>query len=222
VIVVAGMIGDQTPTRNLAPTAIWIAWWVGLSYLSAFVGNIWCVVNPWAALFEWCEESFSIQSVRRGARIGWPKTLGVWPATGSFIAFAWIELVWDGRSIPSRLAWLAIGFSAITWMGMLLFGRNTWLRYGDPFALAFSVLARFAPTEMRVATCVVDTRARTTGVEYHRPRGTCGLRLLLSSGGMQAEMDLAGAGSRVAFWVFFEVNISFVKVPRDCGLHLDL
>jgi hypothetical protein len=160
VIVVAGMFGDQIPTRNLAPTAIWIAWWVGFSYLSAFVGNIWCVINPWAALFEWYEESFSIQSARRGARIGWPKTLGVWPATGLFIAFAWIELVWDGRSIPSRLAWLAIGFSAITWMGMLLFGRNTWLRYGDPFALAFSVLARFAPTEMRVATCVVDARAR--------------------------------------------------------------
>jgi hypothetical protein len=33
---------------------------------------------------------------------------------------------------------------------MYLFGRNTWLRHGDPFTLAFSVLARFAPTEMRV------------------------------------------------------------------------
>ena len=40
-IVVAGIIGDQIPTRNLAPTAIWIAWWVGFSYLSAFVGNVW-------------------------------------------------------------------------------------------------------------------------------------------------------------------------------------
>ena len=173
VIVVAGMFGDQIPTRNLAPTAIWIAWWVGFSYLSAFIGNVWCVINPWAALFEWYEEFFPIQSVWRRARIGWPKTLGVWPATGLFIAFAWIELVWDGRSIPSRLAWLAIGFSAITWMGMLLFGRNTWLRYGDPFALAFSVLARFAPTESCAAvrslewstarTCVDDTRTK-----FHR------------------------------------------------------
>jgi len=149
-IVVAGLIGDQTPTRNLAPTAVWIAWWVGVSYLSAFIGNVWCVINPWAALFEWYEQALPIQSAWRGARIGWPKHLGVWPATALFIVFAWIELVWDARSVPSQLARLAIGFSVLTWIGMYLFGRSTWLRHGDPFALAFSVLARFAPTEMRV------------------------------------------------------------------------
>jgi hypothetical protein len=33
---------------------------------------------------------------------------------------------------------------------MALFGRATWLRHGDPFATAFGVLARFAPTEIRV------------------------------------------------------------------------
>ncbi|HJP60346.1 MAG TPA: hypothetical protein VJ865_10115 [Gemmatimonadaceae bacterium] len=148
-IVVAGIIGDQTPTRNLAPTAIWIAWWVGVSYLSAFIGNVWCVINPWAALFECYEQTLPIQSAWRGARIGWPKHLGVWPATALFIVFAWVELVWDGRSIPWQLARLAIGFSVLTWIGMYLFGRHTWLRHGDPFALAFSVLARFAPTEMR-------------------------------------------------------------------------
>jgi hypothetical protein len=150
VIVVAGIIGDQTPTRNLAPTAIWIAWWVGVSYLSAFIGNVWCVINPWAALFEWYEQALPIQSAWRGAGIRWPEQLGVWPATVLVIVFAWIELVWDGRSIPLQLARLAIGFSVLTWIGMYLFGRNTWLRQGDPFALAFSVLARFAPTELRV------------------------------------------------------------------------
>jgi len=158
VIIVAGMIGDQTPTRNLAPTAIWIGWWVGVSYLSAFIGDVWCVINPWAALFEWYEKSFPIQSASRTARIAWPRTLGVWPATGFFIAFAWIELVWDGRSIPSNLAWLAIGFSVISWAGMRLFGRNTWLRHADPFALAFNVLARFAPTEMRIETPASSAR----------------------------------------------------------------
>jgi len=164
VIVVAGIIGDQIPTRNLAPTAIWIAWWVGFSYLSALIGNVWCVINPWAALFEWYEQALPIQSAWRGARIGWPKHLGVWPATALFIVFAWVELVWDGRSIPSQLARLAIGFSVLTWIGMYLFGRNTWLRHGDPFALAFSVLARFAPTEMRVERQPSEVSAANGGV----------------------------------------------------------
>ena len=163
-IVVAGIIGDQTPTRNLAPTAIWIAWWVGVSYLSAFIGNVWCVINPWAALFEWYEQAMPIQSAWRGAGIGWPRHLGVWPATALFIVFAWVELVWDGRSIPLQLARLTIGFSVLTWIGMYLFGRNTWLRHGDPFALAFSVLARFAPTEMRVERQPREVSAANGGV----------------------------------------------------------
>jgi hypothetical protein len=152
VVIVAGFIGNQTPTRNLAPTAIWIAWWVGFSYLSAFIGDVWCVVNPWVALFEWYENSASDESSRRIARKGWPARLGVWPATGLFIVFAWTELIWEGRSIPSHLAWLAIGYSAITWTGMYWFGRDAWLRHADPFAQAFSILAKFAPTATRVAT----------------------------------------------------------------------
>ena len=158
-IVVAGIIGDQTPTRNLAPTAIWIAWWVGFSYLSAFVGNVWSVVNPWAAIFDWCEQLLSKPPASQRAKANWPKSLGVWPATGLFLVFGWLELVWEGRSIPSQLAWLAIGFSVLTWTGMFVFGRSTWLTHADPFALAFSILSKFAPTEICVERAVCDTCA---------------------------------------------------------------
>jgi hypothetical protein len=146
-IVIAGIIGDQIPTRNLAPTAIWIAWWVGFCYLSAFVGNVWSVVNPWAAIFDWAEQ-LPKRPLARRAKVTWPKSLGVWPATGLFLVFAWMELVWEGRSIPSQLAWVVIGFSVLTWTGMFLFGRITWLTHADPFALAFGVLAKFAPLEI--------------------------------------------------------------------------
>ena len=167
VIVVAGLIGNQTPTRNLAPTAIWIAWWVGFSYLSAFIGDVWCVVNPWAALFEWYENSTPDERSLGLAQKTWPSRLGVWLATGLFIAFAWIELIWDGRSIPSHLAWLAVGYSVITWTGMYWFGRDAWLRHADPFAQAFSILAKFAPTETRVAAGVT-AQDRTDCGQYYR------------------------------------------------------
>lgn len=149
VTVVAGLIGDQTPTRNFAPTAIWIAWWVGFSYLSAFVGDIWSAVNPWATLFNWYQDIFSLRSADRRPKFAWPQRLGAWPAMGFFLIFAWVELIWDGRSIPSHLAWLVIGYSLITWTGMYLVGPDVWLRNADPFALAFGVLARFAPTAIR-------------------------------------------------------------------------
>jgi hypothetical protein len=154
-IVVAGIIGDQTPTRNLAPTAVWIAWWVGFSYLSALVGNVWSLVNPWAAIFVWSELILSKRRAPRRSKINWPKSLGVWPAIALFIVFAWLELVWGGRSIPSQLAWLIVGFSVLTWTGMFIFGHRTWLTHADPFALAFGVLSKFGPIDIRTehGTC---------------------------------------------------------------------
>jgi hypothetical protein len=58
--------------------------------------------------------------------------------------------VFLGRAVPSQLALMTVVYSAIAWAGMGVFGRVTWLRHGDPFALAFGLLARFAPTEVRV------------------------------------------------------------------------
>lgn len=145
-LLVASLAGDQSPTRNLAPTLIWVAWWVGFAYLSALVGNLWAVINPWAAIFGWAE---ALLGPRR-ATIRYPEGLGVWPAACLFLAFAWVELIYSGRSIPARLGHLVVGYSVLTWAGMTLFGRATWLRRGDPFATAFGVLARFAPTEIRV------------------------------------------------------------------------
>src|SRR5215831_12276771 len=36
--VVAGFTGDQNPYRNIAPTLVWVIFWVGLVYISALVG----------------------------------------------------------------------------------------------------------------------------------------------------------------------------------------
>jgi hypothetical protein len=150
-VVAAGVAGDQNPTRNLAPVMVWVIWWVGFAYISALAGNLWAVFNPWAAIFRWMEEL----SVRRGGvplalGVPYPPRLGMWPAIVLFAAFAWAELVYTGRAIPARLALMTVVYSVITWTGMALFGRAVWLARGDPFAAAFSLLARFGPTEIRV------------------------------------------------------------------------
>ena len=156
VVVAAGLFGDQTPTRNLAPTAIWIVWWVGFAYLSALVGNVWAVINPWAAAFAWVEAAArrSPGAPRPTLDLRWPARLGAWPAIALFAAFAWTELVFTGRAIPAQLALLVIGYSFVTWAAMFLVGRTVWLQNGDPFAVAFGILARFAPTEIRTGARV--------------------------------------------------------------------
>ncbi len=165
-LLLAGLLGDQHPLRNLAPTLVWVIWWVGLAYVSALLGYLWALINPWKALFGWAEALY--RRIRPGGelsrRLPYPDALGAWPAVLLFLAFSWVELVFGGTAVPANLAVMALGYSVVTWTGMFLFGKERWLRSGEAFSLAFGVLARFAPTEVRVArsdvcgTCSVECR----------------------------------------------------------------
>ncbi len=151
-VIVAGLIGDPGPIENLAPTVVWVLWWVGLAYVSALVGNLWALLNPWMVIFGWAEAVYRLLDPEGelSLRLDYPEELGVWPSVLLFLAFAWVEIVYGESAVPLRIAQMAIGYSAITWGGMLLFGKEQWLRSGEAFALAFGFLARFAPTEVRV------------------------------------------------------------------------
>jgi len=167
-IVATGLLGHVNPTRNLAPTAVWVLWWVGFAYVSALLGNLWTLVNPWKSLFEGVETLFRRGDPDDEFTLGVPYApwLGAWPGVVLFLAFSWGELVFSGRAFPRQLALMIVVYSLITWTGMFCFGRTVWLRHGDPFALAFRVLARFAPTELRVTdpsvceACPVECRDR--------------------------------------------------------------
>jgi len=144
-IILSGLLGDQMPTANFAPTFVWIVWWVGLAFLTALVGNLWELVNPWKILFEWAD------GLGKGLEpyLPYPAGWGVWPALALYFGFAWVELVFLGSARPSSIAVLALLYSAITWAGMTLFGKDAWLRGGEAFSVFYGILARFAPTEVR-------------------------------------------------------------------------
>ncbi len=55
VVVIAGFRGDQNPYKNIAPSMVWIIGWVGLAYVSAFLGDLWALINPWRTMFETIE-----------------------------------------------------------------------------------------------------------------------------------------------------------------------
>src|SRR5262249_4213073 len=95
VTILAGFRGDQSPYRNLAPSMVWTISWVGLDYVSAFVGNLWAVINPWRTIFESIETiDHGITGTAFGPRLLYPEALGVWPAFVLLLAFSWIELVY--------------------------------------------------------------------------------------------------------------------------------
>ncbi|MGF1759578.1 hypothetical protein L4D76_16850 [Photobacterium sagamiensis] len=148
-ILTAGWFGVQDPFQNIAPTLVWVIWWVGFAYVSGLLGNFWPLVNPWANIFtllQWLVCRYSRLS-SLSFNVALPRWIGVWPAVMLFAAFSWIELVWRHSDEPANIASMALGYSLLTWTGMVLFGKEAWLQRGEAFTLVFGLLARFAPSE---------------------------------------------------------------------------
>lgn len=151
-VVLTGLFGRQGADSNFAPTFVWILFWVGLGFFVAFVGNIWPLVNPWKVLFEWAETL--VHRLRPGSSIElgepYPASWGIWPAVALYAIFVWVENIFSGSPIPFNIAVLALSYSVLTWGSMAVYGKETWLRRGEVFSVFFGLLARFAPTEVRV------------------------------------------------------------------------
>src|SRR6478672_4163569 len=115
ITIVAGFRGDQNPYRNIAPTMVWTIAWVGLAYVSAFVGNLWAAINPWRTIFESVETM--VQGITGRPELGlplpYPAALGVWPAFLLLLAFSWIELVYPNPAVPRTIALLALAYSIL-------------------------------------------------------------------------------------------------------------
>jgi hypothetical protein len=146
-VLLAGWFGNQNPLQNLAPTAVWIVWWVGFAYLSALFGNLWVIGNPWAGLFAGCQ-ALARRPLSLGLR--YPAWLGIWPGIALLFAFSWIELIFPYSAAPFWIATLAALYSLATWTGMALFGRTVWLEKGEAFVLAFGVFACLSPFSRRM------------------------------------------------------------------------
>lgn len=158
VVTFAGLFGNAS--ENIAPTMVWVIWWVGLAYISALIGNLWTVINPWSTTFDLANWLY-----RRANPAGelslkspYPDQLGIWPGVLLFFAFTWVEIAYSDSPFPSRIAQMILIYSLITWGGMFLYGKDQWIQRGEAFSLAFGFLAKFAPTEIRVTseeTCKV-------------------------------------------------------------------
>ena len=148
--IAAGLLGNQEPTRNLAPTMIWIIWWVGVAFLCALVGDLWKLLNPLRSIYlggDWLSRRLRGRALSLGVR--YPRWLGAWPAVLLMFGFAWGEHLWVGASAPNGLALAMLGYSVFTLAAMSIFGGDVWLENGECFSVAFAVLARFAPFELR-------------------------------------------------------------------------
>ena len=79
VIWTAAAFGSERASANLAPTFIYITFWVGMVVVSIVLGNVWSVLDPWRAAADavaWCARKAGWSREARP----YPAGLGLWPA----------------------------------------------------------------------------------------------------------------------------------------------
>ncbi|MEI6664175.1 MAG: fenitrothion hydrolase, partial [Actinomycetes bacterium] len=142
----AGLVGTFVPTANLAPTAIWVLFWVGVPVASACFGDIFRLLSPWrstARLVGWLIGQLVPEGLPAPRR--WPERLGRLPAVAGLLAMGWLELAYSGRDDPHTLAVLALLYAAVQLVGMSFWGVETWSDRGDSFGVLFSLISKIAP-----------------------------------------------------------------------------
>ena len=141
----SAVFGDTDPFRNLAPTWIYVIFWLGLPALSVVFGYVWRGLSPWRAIadaFVWVRETGG-----REARplAEYPARLGRWPAAVALLAFVAMELAYSDPASPRALAFAIALYSYVALFGMAAFGRDTWEASGEGFAVMYRYLTRIAP-----------------------------------------------------------------------------
>ena len=154
VVVWAGYAGTQSATANLAPTVIYVIFWVAIPFATVLLGDVFAAFNPWRATARGAAWVYA--RARRGgeppAPMAYPVWLGRWPAALGILAFAWVELVYVNKDDPSQLATMALLYAAVQLVGMSLYGIEPWSRNADAFGVYFRLFSMLSPLHWRART----------------------------------------------------------------------
>jgi hypothetical protein len=139
-ITVTALLGSKDPLSNIGSSLFWVAIGLGLTYLSAVIGGLYELINPWRAL---CEMVASVDARRLRRRDKHPWKWDYWPAVVLFYGYVWTELF--GHVSPQELGWILVGYSVLNVCCAWRYGCDAWFLYGELFGVFFGVISRIAP-----------------------------------------------------------------------------
>src|SRR4051794_491748 len=80
-VIYAGLVGTPVPTANLAPTFVYVVFWVALVPISALLGDVFAAFNPWRAFGRAAGAlSARLSPDWIAPHFAYPRRLGHWPA----------------------------------------------------------------------------------------------------------------------------------------------
>jgi hypothetical protein len=142
-LVVVSLFGPTVPEDNLGVYGFYITFWVGLVPASLLLGPVWRRVNPLRTLHTLL------------APIAGPPPaddrldrIGLWPAAGALLLYAWLELAYPGRAQPSTVGLFLVCYGVAQLLAGLWWGPG-WFAHGDGFEVYSTLLGRLAPIGRR-------------------------------------------------------------------------
>ena len=164
-VIYSGFAGAQVTQANFSVTFIYVIFWVGTPVASVLFGDVFRALSPWRTCGR--VASALLRRARRGKDPGpllrYPDWLGVWPAIGWIVGFAWLELIYVERDRPSTLAALSLAYFLVMLAGMALFGVEEWVGGADGFGVYFNLLSKLSAL-VRRGDGVVYGRRPLSGV----------------------------------------------------------
>ncbi len=173
--VYAGLAGTDVTTENLAPTVVYVVFWVGVPVVSLLLGDVFRLLSPWRALGRLAGATLARTGGATTEALPYPARLGRWPAVAGVFAFAVVELCWGRGSEPQVLAVLALVTLAVNLVGQALYGVEAWSRDGDAFGVYFGLFASLAPVGRRADGTLVLRPPLSGAPRLRRPAGTVAL-----------------------------------------------
>jgi len=204
----AGLAGTENERDNLAPTMVYVTFWVGVPCASLLLGDVWRLISPWRAVGRgagWIARRAGGEDLP--PPLAYPERLGRWPA-----AVGICERVWATAREPGPLAVLMLAYVVVMLVGMSLYGVEAWTRNADAFGVYFGLFAALAPfTRRDGALC-----ARPPVVGAGRVDGRPGTAAVLLGGIGVTAFDGASEGP-----LFNDVLPDLQQLFGDLGFGLE-
>ncbi|HEU4972123.1 MAG TPA: hypothetical protein VFT35_09425 [Gaiellaceae bacterium] len=175
------LFGTTTSLLNFAPTFVYVVFWLGIPLLSVLFGNVWSALSPWRAIAD--ATVWLLELGGREARpvLEWSGRWGRYPAAAALFSFVALELTKVSPDYPRTLAIAIALYSYWALAGMAVYGRETWTRYGEGFAVMFELLSRIAPFASRDGRVVVRWPFTGLAGDDHTPGALLFVAVMLGS-----------------------------------------
>ena len=149
------LFGTTVELLNFAPTFVYVIFWLGIPLLSILFGNVWSVLSPWRAIADAAVWLLELGGREARPVLEWTGRMGRYPAAVALFSFVALELAHPRPAYPRTLGIAVALYTYWALAGMAVYGRDAWTRFGEGFAVAFSLLARIAPFAVRDGSVVV-------------------------------------------------------------------